>query len=78
MRLALSISGSMLVGVAEVVVYAGYIRRVGEAKGNEKKLKEVKQVVNTWVVGAGESANDTDSVKIEPKVPNDVKTRRRK
>ncbi|KAH7369556.1 endoplasmic reticulum-based factor for assembly of V-ATPase-domain-containing protein [Rhexocercosporidium sp. MPI-PUGE-AT-0058] len=56
-RLALSMTGSALVGVAEVVVYSGYLRRVSEAKGKEKVVKEVKEIVNTWVVGAG---NDTD------------------
>ncbi len=44
-------TGSLLVGVAEVVVYSGYIRRVGEAKGKEGKVKEVKEIVKTWVVG---------------------------
>jgi hypothetical protein len=57
-RLALSMSGSMLVGVAEVVVYSGYIRRVGEAKGKEKGIKEVKEVVKTWVIGG---PDDTDA-----------------
>lgn len=81
-RLALSMSGSILVGVAEVVVYSGYIRRVGEAKGKEKVVKEVKEIVNTWVVGAGDEASgvgDTESASIEPThIPDDVKTRRRK
>ena len=80
-RLALSMSGSLLVGVAEVVVYSGYIRRVGEAKGKERKVKEVKEIVNTWVVGAGETSglDDTDSISIEPTHPRDEdKARRRK
>jgi hypothetical protein len=51
-RLAVSLGGSLLVGVAEVVVYSGYIRRVSEAKKKEKGIKEVKEVVKTWVVGA--------------------------
>lgn len=70
MRLALSMSGSVLVGVAEVVVYSGYLRRVGEAKGKEGKVKEVKEIVNTWVVGPGndtEVAIEDSSVVIEPK-----------
>jgi hypothetical protein len=53
-RLALSMGGSLLVGIAEVVVYSGYIRRVGEAKGKAKGLKEIKEVVNTWVVGGAD------------------------
>ncbi|CZR57722.1 uncharacterized protein PAC_07611 [Phialocephala subalpina] len=79
-RLALSMSGSMLVGVAEVVVYAGYIRRVGEAKKEERKVKEVKEIVNTWVVGADdEKAEETDPILLKSKEDEeDVKTRRRK
>jgi len=53
-RLALTMGGSLLVGVAEVVVYAGYLRRVGEAKGEEAKVKEVREIVKTWVVGEDE------------------------
>lgn len=59
-RLALSMSGGMLVGVAEVVVYSGYIRRLGEAKGKEKALKEVKEIVNTWTVGAGQDRKTSE------------------
>jgi len=48
-RLGLSMSGGILVGIAEVVVYMGYIRRLGEAKRTEKKVKEVKEIIKTWV-----------------------------
>jgi len=54
-RLALSMGGSLLVGIAEVVVYAGYVSRVGEAKRKAKGLKEIKEVVNTWVVGGADN-----------------------
>ncbi|KAF8855432.1 hypothetical protein BDZ45DRAFT_804983 [Acephala macrosclerotiorum] len=79
-RLALSMSGSMLVGVAEVVVYAGYIRRVGEAKKEEKKVKEVKEIVNTWVVGADDDkSEEAVPALLESKAdPEDAKARRRK
>jgi TMEM199 family protein len=50
-RLALSMSGSLVIGIAEVVVYSGYIRRLGEAKQKERTVKEVKEIVNTWVIG---------------------------
>ncbi|PBP26084.1 vacuolar H+-ATPase assembly protein [Diplocarpon rosae] len=69
-RLALSMSGSALVGVAEVVVYSGYLRRVGEAKGKEKKIKEIKEIVKTWAVGAGISTEELtgeSSINIESK-----------
>jgi len=57
-RLALSMSGSVLVGIAEVVVYSGYLRRVGEAKADEKGVVEVKEVIKTWVVGPEEDMRD--------------------
>ncbi|KAI6710116.1 hypothetical protein PZA11_007704 [Diplocarpon coronariae] len=69
-RLALSMSGGALVGVAEVVVYSGYLRRLSEASGKEKKIKEVKEIVNTWAVGAGtsiEGIGDESPVNIESK-----------
>ena len=50
-RLGLSMGGSGVVGVAEVVVYAGYIRRVKEAKEREKNKVEIKEIVETWVIG---------------------------
>lgn len=59
-RLALSMSGSLLVAVAEVVVYSGYIRRVGEAKQKEGAVQEVREVVRTWVVGRGENEASVD------------------
>jgi hypothetical protein len=81
-RLAVSFAGSLLVGVAEVVVYGGYIRRLSEAKGKERALKEVKEVVRTWVVGAeGEGGHIKDGeepVLIEKEDSDNVKARRRK
>ncbi|EPQ65547.1 Bgt-324-2 [Blumeria graminis f. sp. tritici] len=49
-RLALSLGGSILVGIAEVVVYSGYLRRIGTAKQNEKSIVEKKEILETWVV----------------------------
>ncbi|KAF2232811.1 hypothetical protein EV356DRAFT_525005 [Viridothelium virens] len=53
-RLALSLSGSGVVAVAEVVIYSGYIRRVKDAKDREKKKVEQKEVLQTWVIDASE------------------------
>jgi len=54
-RVFLALGGSILVGIAEVGVYSGYIWHLGQAKKKEKQsakaFKEVKQVVQTWVVG---------------------------
>jgi membrane protein implicated in regulation of membrane protease activity len=60
-RLALSMAGSLLVAVAEVAVYAGYIKRVGDAKQKERSVGEVKEVVRTWVVG-GDLEGEVDQV----------------
>lgn len=80
MRLALSMGGSMVVGVAEVVVYAGYIRRIGEAKKEAGKLKEVKEIVNTWVLGADDEKPEEAEVVLHKSKEDteDVKARRRK
>ncbi|MCJ1382456.1 hypothetical protein MMC17_005569 [Xylographa soralifera] len=53
-RLGLSMGGSGMVGVAEIVVYAGYIRRLKEAKEKSKKAVEVKEIIKTWVIGGQE------------------------
>lgn len=49
-RLALSMIGSIVVGVAEVVIYLGYLRRLKEARTKERKKVEVKTVSDTWVI----------------------------
>lgn len=49
-RLALSLSGSLVVAVAEVTIYAGYLRRLGEAKTVERARRETKVVTETWVI----------------------------
>ncbi|KZF21793.1 hypothetical protein L228DRAFT_239735 [Xylona heveae TC161] len=51
-RLGLSMGGSGIVGVAEVVVYAGYLRKLKEAKKKEAKNKEKKEVMDSWVISA--------------------------
>ncbi len=50
-RLGLSLAGSLLVGVAEVVVYAGYLRRLEEARRQGRKKVEKKEILKTWVIG---------------------------
>ncbi|KAK8152234.1 endoplasmic reticulum-based factor for assembly of V-ATPase-domain-containing protein [Phyllosticta citrichinensis] len=49
-RLALSMTGSGVVAFAEVAIYMGYLRRVKEAKGEEKKKVEKKEIAETWVI----------------------------
>ena len=51
-RLAVSMIGAVTVGVAEVVIYMGYLRRLTEAKTKEKKKVEIKTVEESWVIQA--------------------------
>lgn len=59
-RLGLSMGGSGMIGIAEVVVYAGYLRRIKEARENGKKDVEVKEIINTWIIGGGDEKADRD------------------
>jgi hypothetical protein len=49
-RLALSMGGSGVVAIAEVVIYNGYVRRIKEAKQKEKKKPEIKKIIESWVI----------------------------
>ncbi|KAL2186189.1 hypothetical protein L209DRAFT_754776, partial [Thermothelomyces heterothallicus CBS 203.75] len=51
-RLFLTMAGSLVVGIAEVAVYSGYIWHLSQAKKKDKTINEVKEVVQTWTVGA--------------------------
>ncbi|KAF2858890.1 hypothetical protein K470DRAFT_220322 [Piedraia hortae CBS 480.64] len=56
-RLGLSMFGSVLVAAAEIAIYFGYIRRIKEAKGRERKKREQKQIVKTWVIETNEPSD---------------------
>jgi len=59
-RLALSMGGAVVVGAAEVAVYWGYLRRIGEAKTKERARREEKSVVASWVIeGKGKRLEGT-------------------
>jgi hypothetical protein len=58
-RLFLTMGGSIVVGVAEVAVYSGYVWHLGEAKKKDGTVREVREVLQTWVVG---SEKDTGAV----------------
>jgi hypothetical protein len=49
-RLGLSMGGSGVVAVAEVVIYSGYVRKVREAKVKEKKKPEIKKIIESWII----------------------------
>ncbi|KAI6381354.1 hypothetical protein MCOR25_001285 [Pyricularia grisea] len=60
-RLFLTMGGSLVVGVAEVGVYYFYIWHLTDASKKDKKFKEQKEVVQTWVV-EGQSATEPITV----------------
>jgi hypothetical protein len=51
-RLALSMVSSIVVALAEVAIYAGYIGRLQEARQNERMKVETKEVAESWVIQA--------------------------
>ena len=63
-RLALSMSGGILVGVAEVVIYSGYLRRLDEARKVERKVVEVKQIAETWVIEATKDSSKSEGLRM--------------
>jgi len=60
-RLALSMCGSVVIAIAEVGIYMGYIYRVKDAKSEEKRRKEAKEIVDTWVID-GKKRSNTSAV----------------
>lgn len=60
-RLFLTLGGSIVVAVAEVGVYWGYIWHLGEGKRQEGKVKEVREVVQTWVVEKEDKPKDVET-----------------
>ena len=76
-RLALSMGGSALVGIAEVVVYGAYLSRLKDARTKGKKEIEIKEIIKTWVIGSEEEKTQLDaSVPIVPS--HDEKTVRQR
>lgn len=77
-RLGLSMGGSGIIGVAEVVVYTGYLRRLKEAREKGKKEVEIKEVMKSWVIGGDESTTEgkaLEPVAIQEKHTNAIRQR---
>jgi hypothetical protein len=62
-RLFLTMGGTLLVAIAEVAVYSGYVWHIGEARKKDSKVKEVKEIVDTWVVNKEAEAKEVPSSK---------------
>ncbi|KAH9864638.1 hypothetical protein J1614_010573 [Plenodomus biglobosus] len=69
-RLGLALGGSLAIAVAEVAVYGGYVRKVQEAKRVERRKPEIKEIVETWRVGGGKSA-EGEGVNVDGKDKSD-------
>ena len=77
-RLGLSMGGSGMIAVAEVVVYAGYLRRIKEAKEKGRKQVEIKEIVKTWIIGGDdEKLMEHDPTVIVTQTASDGHVRRR-
>lgn len=76
-RLGLSMGGSGVIGIAEVVVYAGYLRRIKEAREKGKRDVEIKEIIKTFVIGGGDEKGD-ESILVDAKTSKDDEVRRRK
>ena len=76
-RLGLSMGGSGMIGIAEVVVYAGYLRRVKEARRKGKKDVEVKEIIKTFVIGR-EGEKGDECIPVNAKTSKNDQLRRRK
>ncbi|OJZ90692.1 hypothetical protein ASPFODRAFT_123568 [Aspergillus luchuensis CBS 106.47] len=54
-KVLVSLGAAVVVGVAEVMIYAIYLRKVEVARGRERRVKERKVVVGSERVGGGQS-----------------------
>ncbi|KAF4814557.1 hypothetical protein CGCTS75_v013310 [Colletotrichum tropicale] len=67
-RIFLTMGGCIVVLIAEVAVYSGYVWRMTEAKASRKEPKEIREVMQTWVVGHDEKTSDGDTVLLDTKM----------
>ncbi|KAF5518009.1 hypothetical protein CGCA056_v010322 [Colletotrichum aenigma] len=67
-RIFLTMGGCIVVLIAEVAVYSGYVWRMTEAKASRKEPKEIREVMQTWVVGQDVKTSDGDTVLLDTKM----------
>ncbi|KAI1385639.1 endoplasmic reticulum-based factor for assembly of V-ATPase-domain-containing protein [Hypoxylon trugodes] len=65
-RLFLSLGGSIVVAIAEVAVYSAYTWRMAEGEKNQKKKKEIKEIVQTWVIGEDDNSKKISEEQLIP------------
>lgn len=67
-RLFLTLFGTITVAICEVAVYTAYSWRMAEGEKKQQNMKEVKDIVKTWVIGTDEPSKEGyEPVLIQPK-----------
>ncbi|KAJ2972777.1 hypothetical protein NUW58_g9114 [Xylaria curta] len=64
-RLFLSLGGAIIVAITEVAVYSAYTWRMSQGEKKQAAMKEVREVVKTWVVSE-------ESDQLDPKDPTSI------
>jgi TMEM199 family protein len=78
-RLFLSLGGSIVVAIAEVAVYSAFTWRMSEGERKEQKKREIKEVVNTWVVDRAQAqAGDVPKLLTSHSEPGEENTVRKR
>lgn len=75
-RIFLTMGGCILVAVAEVAVYNGFMWRLGKARKKDTAATETKEIMNTWVVNQPDP--DDESIPAPEKQPDTETTVRRR
>ncbi|EHK44233.1 hypothetical protein TRIATDRAFT_37297 [Trichoderma atroviride IMI 206040] len=75
-RVFLTLGGSIVVAIAEVAVYSSYMWRMGEAKSKQGAVTEIKEVVQSWVVGQEGDDGHDKSVLLQSKAEDESVRRR--
>jgi heme exporter protein D len=61
-RVLVSLFAALMVGVAEVLIYAIYLQKVDQARARERRIKERKEVVESDVVGGRAGKTDKEGI----------------
>ena len=77
-RLGLSMGGSGVIGIGEVVVYAGYLRRLRQARRKGQNQVEIKEIIKTWVIGGEEHNEKEEEIKAVTLKPSNYENIRRR
>jgi TMEM199 family protein len=78
-RLFLTLFGTIVVAVCEVAVYSAYSWRMEEGDKKQRNMKEVKEVVQTWVIGEDEKSKEGyEPLLIQPEEPDAVQGMRKR